>query len=201
MAGITICEATCDPRRILDRDLDRALRLTFPASDPIAIADIAGPPTTPKTLKAKVGEVMTREVVAVTAASSVAEAARAMAEHDVGFLPVLDGRMLTGVVTDRDITVRATASPKPADRTAVESIMSSDVLWCLAAESVEAVARRMGEAQVRRMPVLDDDKRLVGIVSLGDLARHGVAGVADALRLISTRSRTGHRGAKESPSR
>ena len=110
----------------------------------------------------RVGECMTHAVRIASPNETIQQAARAMAECDAGILPVGENDRLVGMVTDRDIAVRGLAD-----------VMSSEVQYCFDDEPVEAVLRKMGEQQIRRMPVLNHDKRLVGIVSLGDLATNG----------------------------
>jgi CBS domain-containing protein len=94
-----------------------------------------------------------------------------MVEIDAGALPVANSDRLLGMITDRDIAVRAVAEGKSPD-TPVDEVMSREVLYCFDDQDLEDVARNMGKIQVRRLPVVDRDKRLVGIVSLGDLARN-----------------------------
>ena len=119
----------------------------------------------------KVNEVMTRDVKLVSPEQSICDAAKTMAECDAGALPVGEGDRLVGVITDRDIAIRAVAEDKGPD-TPVAEVMTPQVLYCFEDESIDHVAQNMGEQQVRRLPVLNRDKRLVGIVSLGDLSRN-----------------------------
>jgi CBS domain-containing protein len=107
-----------------------------------------------------------------------------MADMDVGAIPVCDGKRLQGMVTDRDITIRATAEGRGAN-TPVSEVMSTDVVWCTEQDDTQDVLERMGEAQVRRIPVVDQDRNLVGIVALGDLAIEDEENVDEALRDIS----------------
>lgn len=118
----------------------------------------------------KISEVMTRDVRIASPDLSLAEAARIMAECDAGALPVGDEDRLVGVITDRDMAIRAIAQDRPPD-TPVGEIMSKEVLYCFEDEDVEHVSENMGNVKVRRLPVLNRRKRLVGIVSIGDLAR------------------------------
>jgi CBS domain-containing protein len=115
-------------------------------------------------------EVMTREVEVISPEASIEEAARKMDQLNVGPLPVCDGSHLIGMLTDRDITVRATAAGKNPRTAHVRDAMTTDVLYCFDDQDVSEAARMMQAQQVRRLPVLDRSKRLVGIVSLGDLA-------------------------------
>lgn len=118
----------------------------------------------------KVSEVMTTGIETVRPDQQARDAARFMLQADAGSIPVTDGERLVGMITDRDIAVRGVALGYGPD-TLVSELMSTGVISAHANEPVEDVARKMGEAQVRRLPVIDDDQRLVGIVSLGDLAR------------------------------
>ena len=118
----------------------------------------------------KVSEVMTRDVQLVSPLQSICDAAKMMAECDAGALPVGEGDRLVGVVTDRDIAIRAVGENRGPD-TPVREVMTKQVLYCFDYESIDHVAQNMGEQQVRRLPVLNRDKRLVGIVSIGDLSR------------------------------
>jgi len=118
----------------------------------------------------KVKEVMTKDVRLIAPSRSIAEAAKMMAEADTGILPVAENDRLVGTITDRDIVIRAVAKHLPPG-TLVRDVMSKEVLYCYEDDDVEQVARNMGENQVRRLPALNRDKRLVGIVSISDLSR------------------------------
>jgi CBS domain-containing protein len=144
----------------------------------------------------KVNEVMTNQVRVVGPDHSIREAARLMDELNVGVLPVCDGERLLGIITDRDITVRATAVGKDPDKVRVREIMTEDVRWCFEDEAVEDVAQMMGDVQIRRIPVVDRNKRLVGIVALGDLATDRARGADEALRRISEPSEPDRTGAR-----
>ena len=115
-----------------------------------------------------VRDVMTKGAACTPPDASVKDAAGQMKQLDVGALPVCDNDRLVGVVTDRDIAVRAVAQHMSPD-TLVREVMSPHVLYCYEDDDVDQVARNMGENQVRRLPVLNRSKRLVGIVSLSDL--------------------------------
>jgi len=119
----------------------------------------------------RISEVMTRGVECIRPGDSVARAAERMREMNVGALPVCgdDGR-LAGMVTDRDITVRATAGGRDPCGTCVRDVMTPDIVWIFEDQLVSEAARLMEEKQIRRLAVLNRDKRLVGVVSLGDLA-------------------------------
>jgi len=113
---------------------------------------------------------MSKDVLVASPAQSIRDAARAMKKIDVGFLPVGESDRLVGIVTDRDIAVRAVADGKGPD-TAVRDVMSQEVLYCFADEDLDTVSIRMADLQVRRLPVLNRNKRLVGIISLGDISQ------------------------------
>jgi CBS domain-containing protein len=117
----------------------------------------------------KVSEAMTTDVRIASPGQTIQEAARMMAEIDAGVLPVGDNDRLVGMITDRDIAVRAVADGLPPD-TPVSAVMSREVKYCFADDDVDEVAHNMGDIQVRRLPVLNKDKRLVGILSVGDIA-------------------------------
>jgi CBS domain-containing protein len=118
----------------------------------------------------QVAEVMTRGVRTLAPTDSMLRAAQAMEELDVGSVPVCDGEQLLGMVTDRDITIRGVAHGKQADSTPLSEVMSEGVRWCFEDDSVDKVVDEMRDAKIRRVPVVDRDKHLVGILSLGDVA-------------------------------
>lgn len=118
----------------------------------------------------KIRDVMTREVQTVTPDQTAQEAASFMLREDAGSMPVSDGNKLIGMITDRDIAVRGVARGYGPE-TQVRELMTDDVVCARIDDDVEEVAVRMSEAQVRRLPVLDENEQLCGIVSLGDLSR------------------------------
>jgi len=118
----------------------------------------------------QVSDVMTRGVRTLAPNDTLLKAAQAMEELDVGVIPVCEGEQLLGVVTDRDIVVRGVAQGCPAEGTRLEDIMSRDPQCCFDDQPVEEVLEQMRDAQIRRMPVVDHDEHLVGILSLGDVA-------------------------------
>lgn len=126
----------------------------------------------------KVSEVMTTEVETVSADQTARQAASFMLRADAGSIPVCEGSKVIGMVTDRDIAVRGIAEGRGPD-TPISELMSDGIVCAHEDDDVQAVARRMSEEQVRRMPVLDSDENLVGIVSLGDLAREANAETAE----------------------
>jgi len=118
----------------------------------------------------QVKEVMTPEVECVSPENTLQEAARKMRDLDVGPVPVCDHDRLAGILTDRDIAVRAVAEGRDPTSTRVRDVMTPEVVYCFEDQDVQEAARLMEEKQVRRLLVLNRDKRLTGIVSLGDVA-------------------------------
>ena len=115
---------------------------------------------------------------------SLRRAAQVMDELNVGSLPVCDRSGLVGMITDRDITVRATSAGLSAD-TRVRDVMTDHARWCTGEQTVQEAMAQMADVQIRRLPVVDADRQVVGIVSLGDLATRHQGHVAAALRRIS----------------
>jgi CBS domain-containing protein len=122
-----------------------------------------------------VKDVMTRNVRTVPPEASIFQIAKIMRDEDIGAVPVADGDRLVGMVTDRDIVTRALADSSPSKNLSAREVMSDRVLYCFEDQGIEEVLANMGEQQVRRLPVVDKDKRLVGVVSLGDLSCAGPA--------------------------
>lgn len=132
-----------------------------------------------------ISEVMTRDVEVARPQDTIQSVAQKMAAGDFGFMPVCDGRKIQGVVTDRDLTVRAVAEGRSFD-TAVSEVMSEALEWHYDDEPAKDVLACMAEKQIRRLPIVNRDKELVGVVSLGDLALNGKDKAAgDALEQIS----------------
>jgi CBS domain-containing protein len=131
---------------------------------------------------------MTNDVEIANPEQSIREAAEIMARLDAGVMPVGENDRLVGIITDRDIAVRGVAKGRGPDAK-IRDVMSTDVKYCYEDEEIEDVLRNMGDLQVRRLPVLSRDKRLIGIVSLGDLATNGQA--ADAGEALSGISKPG----------
>ena len=132
----------------------------------------------------RVSEAMTRDVRVATPGQSIREAAKAMAELDAGILPVGENDRLIGMITDRDIAVRAVAVGKGPD-TPVRDVMSSEVKYCFEDEELDHVAKNMADIQVRRLPVVNRDKRLVGIVSLGNIAQAETKAASKAVKGVT----------------
>jgi len=144
----------------------------------------------------KTSQCMTREVRLADPEMTLRDAARLMADCDSGVLPVGENDRLVGMITDRDIAIRAIAKGLGPDAK-VREAMSSDVRWCYEDEDSEEVLSTMADQQIRRMPVLNRQKRLVGIVSLGDLAkehetRSAGAALSDISRPGGLHSQTAH---------
>ena len=134
----------------------------------------------------KISEVMSSDVQTISPDATIEEAAQEMRDGDFGLLPVGDEEQLLGVITDRDIAIRAVAEGR-GPSTPVSEIMSEGVIWVHEDDSIEEAAEIMSDNQIRRLPVVNAEQRLVGIVSLEDFAvdRSDIGPVADALTEIS----------------
>lgn len=134
----------------------------------------------------QISDIMSRDVQIIGPDASIADAARLMRDGDFGMLPVSENDRMIGAISDRDITVRAVAEGKDGS-TKVREVMTSGVCWAYDDEPVERAAEIMSEEQVRRLPIVNRDKRLVGIVALGDLAleQDNRKPVSEALSCIS----------------
>ena len=117
----------------------------------------------------KVNEVMTQGVCTINPSTSLREAAKMMENMDIGSVIIAEKDKLTGVVTDRDIAIRAVAQNFSVD-SPVSAVMSREVKYCFDDQEIEEVAKNMADLKVRRMPVVNRDKRLVGIISLGNIS-------------------------------
>ena len=135
----------------------------------------------------RVSEAMTSDVRICTPGQTIREVARVMAQIDAGAMPVGENDRLIGMITDRDIAIRAVALGKGPD-TPVREIMSEHIEYCYEDEDLERVAQGMANVRVRRLPVVNREKRLVGILSLGDVARTEAQPnvVAEAVAEVST---------------
>ena len=136
-----------------------------------------------------IADIMTRSIATVQRDETLQAAARRMEEMDVGSLPVLDGKAVAGIVTDRDIAVRGVAAGMIPQESLVADVMTAELRFCRADDTVEQAMAEMGDLQVRRLPVLDAKNEIVGIVSLGDLATRQSAHTDETLREISTPGR------------
>jgi CBS domain-containing protein len=140
----------------------------------------------------KVSDVMTRQVELTSPEATIRDAARRMAEIDGGVMPVSENDRLVGMITDRDIAIRAVAQGKGPDAK-VREVMTQEVKYCYEDDDVDNVVKNMAEIKVHRLPVMSRDKRLVGIVSLGDIAIQGdtsqvdtaVSGIKEPAGLLS----------------
>ncbi|WJR66094.1 CBS domain-containing protein [Neorhizobium sp. CSC1952] len=132
----------------------------------------------------KVSEIMSRDVQIANPQQTIAEIARKMADQEIGFMPVGDGDRLVGAITDRDMVVRGLADGLAGDAK-VREVMTRDVKYCFEDDDVDDVARNMGQVQVRRLPVVNRDKRLTGVISLGDAALAEAAAAGAGLKKIA----------------
>ena len=124
----------------------------------------------------KLSEIMTREVEIVQPDDTLQVAAQKMRDRDIGFLPVCDGEELMGVLSDRDLTIRALADGMDVNVMLGRDLMTTPAIYCFDDQDVVEAAKIMEENQIRRLVVLSrDDKSLVGVISLGDLARNGIS--------------------------
>ena len=120
----------------------------------------------------RINEIMSRDVEVARPEDTIQDVARKMRDVDTGVIPVCDGDRVQGMVTDRDIVLRAVSEARSFE-TPVSEVMTSDVEYCYEDDDIAEAADKMAELQVRRLVVLDQNKRLVGIVSLGDIAQQG----------------------------
>lgn len=143
----------------------------------------------------QVSEAMTREVQLATPEQSLLEVARIMAECDVGCLPVAENNRLVGMITDRDIAIRAVAQGKSPSGTQVREIMSPAVRYCFDDSDIAEVVDNMSEVKVHRLPVLNRHKHLVGILALSDIANcEGIELAGTAVCALSSASAPGTPG-------
>lgn len=136
-----------------------------------------------------IADIMTRSIATVRRDETLQVAAKRMQEMNVGSLPVLDGKAVAGMVTDRDIAVRGVAAGMIPQESLVADVMTAEVRVCRADDSIEKVMKEMGDRQVRRLPVLDANNEIVGIVALADIATRQSAHTDETLREISTPGR------------
>jgi CBS domain-containing protein len=133
----------------------------------------------------QVQQIMTRDVILADPNMTIRDAARKMRADNIGAIPVGENDRLIGVVTDRDITMRAVAEDRSPGTTSVRDVMSEHVYYCFEDDDVEEAAQIMADHQVRRLPVLNRDKRLVGVVALADIGRDEPEAAQTALEGIS----------------
>jgi CBS domain-containing protein len=135
----------------------------------------------------KLSEIMSSDVEMIQPDDSLQSAAKKMRDRDIGFLPVCDGEVLIGVLSDRDITIRALADGMDVNVMLGRDLMTTPAIYCFEDQDVSEAAKIMEENQIRRLVVVSRaDKRLVGVISLGDLARNGTAHLSgQVLRRVS----------------
>jgi len=126
----------------------------------------------------KVSDIMSTGVQLARPDQTLRDAAAAMAEADIGSLPVSENDRIVGMITDRDIALRGVARGLGPD-TPIRDVMSKDIKYCFESDSIDKVARNMAELQVRRLPVVNDDKRLVGIIALSNISQCGDEAITD----------------------
>jgi CBS domain-containing protein len=119
----------------------------------------------------KVREMMHRGVEWFAPDTPITVLAKAMRDHDIGALPIGENDRLVGMVTDRDITLRAVANGKDLSKCTARDVMTKGIVWCRDSEEADDAARLMETKQIRRLPVIDENKRMVGMLTLGDLAQ------------------------------
>ena len=129
---------------------------------------------------------MTRDVHVCGPEETIRDCARAMARNDVGAIPVAEGNLLVGMVTDRDIALRAVAAGKGPE-TPVRDVLSKEVLYCFEDQDLGQVAEAMGMAKIRRVPVLTREAKVVGLLSLGDIALRSAEAASGAVAGVSRR--------------
>lgn len=146
----------------------------------------------------KLRDIMTRDVEIIAPKATVQEAAKKMQDLNVGALPVCDGDKLIGMITDRDLVMRVLAEGRNPTTVTVSEAISKDVVFCFEDDGVDKASQLMARHQIRRLPVMSSTKRLVGIVTLGDVAVHGKNSEAsgDVLQQISIPARP-NRGLSE----
>lgn len=123
----------------------------------------------------KIKDVMTKKCEWISPETSVAEAAKLMKKFDCGFLPIGENDKMIGMLTDRDIAIRAVAEGKDPKSTKARDVMTKKIYYCYDDQAVDEVCSNMGEIKVKRLPVVNRDKRLVGVASFGDVAQAAAA--------------------------
>jgi len=140
----------------------------------------------------KIKEIITSEPRYVSPDATLVTAAEGMKSGDVGILPICENDILIGTVTDRDITVRAVAEGRNPHTTRVRDVMSSKIIYCFGDQTIEDAAEMMEKSKIRRLPVLDGNNRLVGIISIGDLAARAHQNELAGRTLAAVVARDGH---------
>ncbi len=136
----------------------------------------------------KVKDVMHKGVEWVSPDTPVANVAKKMREHDIGAVPVGENDRLVGMITDRDITIRAVAEDKDFSKLTARDVMTSGIIYCRDTEEVDDAARIMESKQVRRLPVIDENKRMVGMVAIGDISQSRDL-TGEVMKAVSTHHR------------
>ena len=132
-----------------------------------------------------VKDCMSKDCKFVSLQTTLRQAAEMMRDSDIGFLPVVEKDRIIGTVTDRDIVIRCIADGCDPETEAVANAMTNETLYCYDDQSIESVAKNMGEVQVRRMPVVNREKRLVGVISLGDISQASERKAGEATQHIT----------------
>lgn len=149
-----------------------------------------------------ISDIMTRDVKVISPDGNVQQAAQMMRDEDIGSIPVCTGKKLVGMITDRDLVISALADGKSPASVKVADVMTDDVFWCFEDQTVGEVLLEMGDHQIRRIPVVNREKELCGIVSLGDLATRAHTDTDDTLEEISSPVPPSHEsGGQQSPTR
>jgi CBS domain-containing protein len=149
--------------------------MILPPAELILVSRLAGPAPIiatehPEEAKMNVSEAMHAKTLTAAPGDTVVEVARLMEKNDVGAIPVTEGKRLVGILTDRDIAVRAVAKGSDPEKMTAGDIMTEHVIFCKTHESVDDAVHLMEQKKVRRLPVLDEKDNLVGMLSLGDVA-------------------------------
>ena len=136
----------------------------------------------------RVGEIMTKGVRVAEPDEALVHAAKKMSSQNIGALPVIQNRELIGMITDRDIAIRAVGANKDAATVKVRDVMSEDCYWCSENENLEDAVRIMEQNRIRRLPVMNDKNEIVGMLSLEDVARHAPASLTgQVLKAVASR--------------
>lgn len=136
----------------------------------------------------RVKEIMTQGIRIAEPEEKLSHAAKKMRTQNIGALPVVENRKLIGMITDRDVAIRAVGANKDPAVTKVSEIMSDECFWCAENEDIEDAVRIMEQNQVRRLPVMNDNKEIVGMLSLEDVALHAPASLTgEVLKAVATK--------------
>lgn len=133
----------------------------------------------------QVKECMTPNCLTVMSDTSLRDAANMMRDEDIGFIPVQENDRMVGMITDRDIVIRCVAEGKDTQNSTVRDAMTEKTYYCFEDDNIDTVARNMGDIQVRRLPVVNREKRLVGVITLGDISQASAAKSGEATQSIT----------------